>query len=117
MFVFHRMSGASGAGPAEKRVKPESPCNCGHSYWSKLPYLAELPFAGASEAAFTLPIFGNASKVGKINSKTSTVAIVAKESFGLFILSLQGRFVMVKVVCKDFAETFALHESLRKSLI
>jgi hypothetical protein len=90
MFVFHKMSGASGAGPAEKRVKDGSPCNCGHSYWSKSPYLAEVPFAGASEAAATLPNFGNASKVGKINSKTSTVANDATESLGLFILSLQG---------------------------
>ena len=92
MFVFHRISGASGAGPAEKRVKPESPCNWGHSYWSKSPYFVEVPLTGASEAAVTLPNFGNKSKTGKISSKTSTVANDATESLGLFILSLQRPF-------------------------
>ena len=35
-FAFHSMSGVSGAGPAEKREKEESPMNWGHSYWSRL---------------------------------------------------------------------------------
>lgn len=32
--AFQRMFEVSGAGPVENRVNPESPMNCGHSYWS-----------------------------------------------------------------------------------
>ncbi len=37
MFVFHNTFDVAGAGPAENREKAESPWNCGHSYWFKLP--------------------------------------------------------------------------------
>lgn len=33
--AFQRMLDVSGAGPAEKREKDESPMNWGHSYWSR----------------------------------------------------------------------------------
>ncbi len=34
--AFQRMFEVSGAGPVENRVNPESPINCGHSYWSSV---------------------------------------------------------------------------------
>ena len=52
------MAEVSGAGPAEKREKPESPMNCGHSYWSSVLLMEELV------AACALTVLLVACKVG-----------------------------------------------------
>ncbi len=89
MFVFHMISGASGAGPAEKRVKDASPSNCGHSYWSKLPLLA---VASTSPKALEVPsarlcIFEDRIKPERINRRISADRV---QSFEILISEPQS---------------------------
>jgi hypothetical protein len=80
MFVFQRMSGASGAGPDDERVKDESPWNCGHSYWSRSPYLE-----GALEVLVVLcPKLEKTAKSETNSSKAKTATV--KTTFEVFIL-------------------------------
>ncbi len=77
------MAEVSGAGPAEKREKEESPMNWGHSYWSRF----EL-FAAVLTLVWALTRFGFECKVTAAetdetsnNAKTSvTFSLICVES-------------------------------------
>ena len=83
MFVFHKMSGASGAGPSEKRVNDLSPWNCGHSYWSKLLSVV-LPVVLDALTTF-FPIREKAIKFDTIKNDNKMATTVS--FFGIFMFN------------------------------
>ena len=89
MLVFHIMSGAFGAGPVEDRVKEASPWNCGHSYWSKSPWLDRFGvFASVVGALTELP--SRVKIAVKLDEMKSRVKIAnAKLWLRIFILMPQ----------------------------
>ena len=83
------MFDVSGAGPAEKREKEESPWNSGHSYWFKLPLLEVV-------LAFTcaLTVFWKVEIEAKTDETSNRAKIIIDKIFleiSLYLLILWHR--------------------------
>ena len=86
-FAFHRMFDVAGAGPAEKREKDESPINCGHSYWSRLLFVANPKVLSIVFEALTTfcSKCKNPTKLGK-SKRTKTTTTKRPLEIFVFIL-------------------------------
>jgi hypothetical protein len=82
--AFQSISGVFGAGPAEKRVKEESPINCGHSYWSRLEFAEVVLAFNCALAKFEFDCKEKTAKTDEIsrNAKiNATLIFTCVESY------------------------------------